>query len=97
MRLFSLNIFPSELLAFVFFGIVLLTRFFLSSLGSKISLKSPAKIIVPSAYSVITSFTRLKKVFRSVMLFGAYIFMEKWNFEGTYVVSSYIEKEMWKP
>ena len=22
---------------------------------------------------------------------------EKWNFEGTYVVSSYIEKEMWKP
>ena len=24
-------------------------------------------------------------------------FVEKWNFEGTYVVSSYIEKEMWKP
>ena len=25
------------------------------------------------------------------------ILTEKWNFEGTYVVSSYIEKEMWKP
>ena len=27
----------------------------------------------------------------------SYCKWEKWNFEGTYVVSSYIEKEMWKP